>query len=996
MGGADDLRLRVLSGVEGLGEAEYLRLAVQQAMASVAGLGGFAHLREPEEQALRLEAASGLPAAVCRRWERLTDREETAPVQAAREGYAVWAPTWPTPADVEDIDSTGTADWEELGVLSAPLRVDGVLVGTLSVLTAAETSGEERAGVERLAEAAAWGLPGTEMPRLSGPPWWQEGSGTQRPLTDNTRIETPMGTWDWDLRTGKVQMDAASARALGHTGVAPPVWDQRLETWLSHIHEDDRSEVDREMRRALAEDDAAAGHVSAIVYRVRDAQERIGWVQTLAWIWRDEHGEVVRAFGTAADVTGQQNRLQFLALQQERHPDPMCALGPDDRVVWNNRAARHLTAVRGFGVVGEIPWLADPRLEEQGLPNMLRFARTAGGAAVQHEVEVEDPQGQMAAAYTVRAFSAGEHVVMQMVDVTAHRRAERTAVGRARQVERLRSEMAAALHAADVLDVVTRHALPLVDADGLLICRVSGRERDERTLLGEVGYPAGWGRALLDRDDPALQPRTLLDDETPRFVTSAEIGDLWPHLARLVQQSGHQAWALLPLDVGGGSAGRERVGHLAVSWSRERDPGPEERTLLVTVSGLLAQALARAWAYDREHARAQELRRSLQPTILPDVPAVATAARHRPGQADEPSAWYDAIPLPGGRVALISGAITGPGGLRTAVTMSRVRTAVATLAREDHPLRELMVLVNESVARQADDAGVMLLVAAYDATTGHLEMASAGHPPPALTAPGGGSRVCDLPIGPPLGGRTLPYEVSEQQVPAGTLMTVSTAGLAADGSNARHLDEAMARRLERAAAESRPDPGSGLETLADEVAADLDGRQRDAALLLARLDRVPDDHIVRWDLPLDAASASRGRDLAVEQMRRWHAAEEMEWSVQLAVSELLGNVVRHAHAGPLWVRMLYLNPVVVIQVHDGSRSSPHMQPLQLMDENGRGLLMIGKTAAAWGTHQTHDGKWIWVEFHPDGVPRGPAIGVDDGGAVDLDELERSLGVSEEE
>ncbi|UWE12414.1 hypothetical protein [Actinacidiphila bryophytorum] len=81
---ADGVRLRLLQEAEGLGEADLLRLALQQAVAALGGYGGLAHLRAPADGALRLAAANGLPEPLARRWDDLPAGAPTAPAAPLR------------------------------------------------------------------------------------------------------------------------------------------------------------------------------------------------------------------------------------------------------------------------------------------------------------------------------------------------------------------------------------------------------------------------------------------------------------------------------------------------------------------------------------------------------------------------------------------------------------------------------------------------------------------------------------------------------------------------------------------------------------------------------------------------------------------------------------------------------------------------------------------------------------------------------------------------
>ncbi|MGO4430639.1 PP2C family protein-serine/threonine phosphatase, partial [Streptomyces sp. MCAF7] len=127
-------------------------------------------------------------------------------------------------------------------------------------------------------------------------------------------------------------------------------------------------------------------------------------------------------------------------------------------------------------------------------------------------------------------------------------------------------------------------------------------------------------------------------------------------------------------------------------------------SLLIALSGLVAQALERARLFDAEHTRAQQLQRGLLPRALPVVPAVTAAACYLPTTEGMQVGgdWYDLIPLSGERVALVIGDVMGHG-LSEAATMGRLRTAVHTLADLELPPDELLTHLNDLVGALGDD-----------------------------------------------------------------------------------------------------------------------------------------------------------------------------------------------------------------------------------------------------------------------------------------------------
>lgn len=81
---------------------------------------------------------------------------------------------------------------------------------------------------------------------------------------------------------------------------------------------------------------------------------------------------------------------------------------------------------------------------------------------------------------------------------------------------------------------------------------------------------------------------------------------------------------------------------------------------------------------------------------------------------------------------------------------------------------------------------------------------------------------------------------------------------------------------------------------------------------------------------------------------------------ELVVSELMGNVVRHAQT-PVTVR-LGVGQTVRVEVHDGNAIIPAVAEAAEDAEAGRGLFIISNVAMNWGVDQTPDGKCVWVEL----------------------------------
>nr|WP_236654524.1 SpoIIE family protein phosphatase [Streptacidiphilus anmyonensis] len=378
-----------------------------------------------------------------------------------------------------------------------------------------------------------------------------------------------------------------------------------------------------------------------------------------------------------------------------------------------------------------------------------------------------------------------------------------------------------------------------------------------------------------------------------------------------------------------------------------------------------AVSIDNARRFAREHRMAVTLQHSLLPGGLPEQSALDVAYRYLPAQAGVGGDWFDVIPLPGARVALVVGDVVGHG-LHAAATMGRLRTAVHNFSTLDLPPDELLghldVLVNQidqdSSAADGETAitGATCLYAIYDPVSRRCSMARAGHLPPALVRPDGAVEFPDVPAGPPLGLVGVPYETVELDLPEGSLLVLYTDGLVEDRS--WDIDVGLDRL--RAALSQQPvrtrTPEATCQAVLDALLPDHP--TDDVALLVARTRALPSDQVATWDVPADPAAVGRVRADVAERLADW-GLDVLAFTTELIISELITNAIRYA-TGPIRVRLLR-DRALVCEVADGSSTSPHLRYAAATDEGGRGLFLVAQLSERWGTRYTADGKVIWAE-----------------------------------
>ncbi|WNI26890.1 SpoIIE family protein phosphatase [Streptomyces sp. ITFR-16] len=434
------------------------------------------------------------------------------------------------------------------------------------------------------------------------------------------------------------------------------------------------------------------------------------------------------------------------------------------------------------------------------------------------------------------------------------------------------------------------------------------------------------------------------------------------------------------------------VGLVRFSRTKGSEPfGDRDRALATELAARAAVCIDNARLYRREHERALILQRSLLPPGDPEAAGLDIACRYLPGNTatEVGGDWFDVIELPGHRTALVVGDVMGRG-LRAAVAMGELRTAVRTLALLDLEPAEVLSALDEVArglgtpgaasseggggaqwpsraahkSREADLSEVYLatcVYAVYDPVTRRCTFANAGHLPPAVVEPGEAALLLDVPPGMPLGVGGEPFEEVEVELKEGALLALYTDGLVE--SRDHPLDEGL-EALRRALV----DPDRPIEDVCDHVLGSLHTRhgEDDIALLMARIQGLPTEAVGDWRLPREPRSVGRARELARGQLLAWDL-EELVDTTELLVSELVTNALRYGE-GEIRLRLLR-DRTLVCEVWDAGLVQPRRRRARDTDEGGRGLQLVGLLSAAWGSRRTPRGKTVWFELPlPDGGP----------------------------
>lgn len=281
---------------------------------------------------------------------------------------------------------------------------------------------------------------------------------------------------------------------------------------------------------------------------------------------------------------------------------------------------------------------------------------------------------------------------------------------------------------------------------------------------------------------------------------------------------------------------RLELGTIAVAPAGGRGLDEAERSLLHDAAGRAALAIRQAQLHDEDHRIAVELQRGLLPKRLPDVAGVQLAAHYQAaGAAAEVGGdWFDAFALPGGRIGIVVGDVTGRG-IPAASAMGQFRSVTRAYAITDdgnQPPHEVLSRVNRyQLALEADQIMFTLIYAIIDPGEATLTWANAGHLPPLVREPSGEVRYMETGAV-PMGIEDTAYESMRETLAGGTSLVLYTDGLVE--RRGESLDAGL-RRLAGAVAEGPDEPQALCDHVLGRLLPAPPQLHDDVTVMLARL-----------------------------------------------------------------------------------------------------------------------------------------------------------------
>ncbi|WP_243060674.1 SpoIIE family protein phosphatase [Nocardioides sp. SR21] len=373
------------------------------------------------------------------------------------------------------------------------------------------------------------------------------------------------------------------------------------------------------------------------------------------------------------------------------------------------------------------------------------------------------------------------------------------------------------------------------------------------------------------------------------------------------------------------------------------------------------------------------LQDAMLPQGLPVLPRVELAARCLLAASDAGSGgdWFDAIPLPDGRVVVVVGDVVGHG-VEASVVMAELKAVFDERVREDGDIVAALELIDRRAGRLADARTTTVCACVLDPQTGELGYCTAGHPPPVVVTPDGRASYLPLSGGRPLGAEQS-FSRGQHVLGEGDVLLLYSDGLVErPGSPAQNTVDLL-----RVAGQVLTGPATE-ETTVDRIC-------REVLDVLTRVTGYSDDITVlavqraaavvplRLVLPAVTGSVPTVRAGLSDWLAHLRIGPVDEMALLHAVSELVANAVEHAYPVPRATDLVRiagdLGPTgeVRLEVADDGR---WRVPVEDVDR-GRGLAMVRAYTDDFRVGQSASGTRAVVRHqvaHPVALLRGVSTG----------------------
>src|SRR3954452_18558147 len=550
-----------------------------------------------------------------------------------------------------------------------------------------------------------------------------------------------IGTFDWDLTTGRLTWDTRLIEMFGYDAAS---FEQTIEAFKARLHPDDLPRVTEALQNCIA----TQGELDTD-YRILLPDGDTRWVSARGKAFGATEGPGTRVIGVAYDVTAEVASEARVTRVLETMPAGFYSLDREWRFAHVNAEAERLLGRTREELLGRVIWEAFPAAVNSIFEDSYRRAVTTG-EPVAFDAHYPAPLNGW---YELRVWPTPDGLSVYFTEVTERRQAEEQAERATRRLTLLAqvsAELAGTLDVQAATARLPRIVVPaLADYCILTVIDADGHPRDvgswhvdpaSRTVLeryAEVRLDAMPMTAPVGRALHANEAVTFAGDDVLELLPPGRARDLLAVLAPKTEVA-------LPLRARG-----RTLGLLTLFYADGHQPTHED----VSVAQDVADRAGLAWDNARLFGQQQQMAETLQRSLLTDPPEPDHAeivVRYLPAAeaARVGGDWYDAFLQPNGSTMLVIGDVVGHD-TAAAAAMGQVRSLLRGIAAySDAGPAEVLRGLDSAMAVLQIDTMATAAVARFEQTEDEaargvtrMLWANAGHLPPLALHPDGSVAV---------------------------------------------------------------------------------------------------------------------------------------------------------------------------------------------------------------------------------------------------------------
>lgn len=557
---------------------------------------------------------------------------------------------------------------------------------------------------------------------------------------DNALDAAGIGSFDWDLRTGRVEWDARLQALFGY---APGEFVPQISEAFSRIHPDDGVAVDAAIAAAV---EVCGDYLAEFRVTLPGGEQR--WVSARGRAIGGVTGEAVQLLGTAYDSTKARTSRDQAAHILETMATGFAVMDREWRVTYLNATGAKVVGSGASDLIGMVLWDVFPGLEDSDFGRRYHRAMDSG-----EPDQFEAYYAHLDGWFEVHVVPSPEGLHLYFLDITARHLDRKLAAEAASRLELLAMvsvQLATTLEAEAAVAQLARLVVPAI-GDWCVVTLV-----DEADIPRDVGcwhidpalrpvlerYAAVRLAALTDTSFVAQALRTGRPVLVPAGATASVSTVLAPGEARdLLVSMAPESGAVLPLRAGG-----RTLGLLTIFRGVDRPALSDgDLTSALEVADRAGLALDNARLYAKQRSLAEGLQRSLL-TEPPEPDHCEITVRYVPAAeiASVGGDWFDSFLQADGATTLVIGDVVGHD-TAAAAAMGQLRGLLRGIAwHSGAGPAEVLSGLDAAMEGLLIDTTATAVVARLEQTEDELERgvtrlrwSNAGHPPPMVVMPDG-------------------------------------------------------------------------------------------------------------------------------------------------------------------------------------------------------------------------------------------------------------------